>query len=581
MKRWKPSRKLFAEAGLPYRAEILYGRNAAKARKIPYGPQFVWQPDVPVRIISHAHLAVLLGEQASGRSWNFARQADVVVVDEDPLFSLLASEPEGKTPARLTLAWLSAVVAKGQGGNLPGALMKVVQAALRGETPAPLRTEHPISETVQLSLTGQGFWTALLEALDGQIPNWSALSVLLARLKLNIPKDVMVAFGEDYRQALHGNAGSYRFGLAWKEGKPASLHLRFDVLRRFKLDSPGILILDAYAQEPGPSNGYQLAFPGHRVQVVRNWPMVPLVIEAAPELEINRLNLQLHRQDNFKNYLLSETRRLAEHHHAGALILSYQSVIQALQLEESDLIRTHYWFAGRGLNTFRGRQVVAWHAPARPSLFEHHQLAALAPRDREVRRALARHLRDTELLQMLHRGRQTSFAPGDPQRPRVVTFFEPDIKNPDWATVVPYKPFRSFKTWSKNPHWQPALRTISEELLARFGAVPHAALCVLGLCDDVSDEELLGRVRAAVRRQARHAKKKAPMLSAWRENPDALQSKLGPFEPAYNGQHKRLLQEMGLDLRQISLRGPAGQKVLFYAADEQSAKAALKLLFMS
>jgi len=296
----------------------------------------------------------------------------------------------------------------------------------------------------------------------------------------NVPESLFTCLTEDLREADKGPHDSHRFGLTWKlnaEGEIHRLEFRADVLLDLPADTPPIIVLDGYANSG--VRQYERLFPKHEVKYLEEWTAAPLDVEVLdpafnpprnPEQVrsgiIDRRNFRTDDQVKWRNAWMSEIGQMTQNHEAGTLNLTYadeaeqlaQASLQPLWSAkvhpplQADAIKTLWWFAGRGINTFEGRHVVAWHAPHRPKSYEHHLLAALAPTSAPARAALKTHYFQAELLQMLHRGRQTRYPEGDPKRPRVLLLFEPGELPKSGLSGVRSCPVSSSRRARKTPY---------------------------------------------------------------------------------------------------------------------------------
>ncbi|KEF33384.1 hypothetical protein RDMS_12805 [Deinococcus sp. RL] len=564
-----------------------------------YYAQFKWPKDTSVYVVSHAHLPLLLAPSRLPHYEKFMSGVDLVVIDEDPLDSLvysLGEEPGGLTPA--WIQWNEAIPSTP--GTISQALLQVMQQVLLDEVPEDelVVVEHPITGVTAKSLTGRPFWTRFRATLPGA-PDWARFQeTLQAAIKAQAPDDivpgeVVEAMREDFAASSVTSSNSQRFGVVWEQGKPISVRFRANVLRTLRGDSPPILVLDAYAD--AAAGQYQAVFRQHRVKFKQDW-------------HIHRKNLLDGDQEPRRKHLLGEIGELTSRHKAGTLVLSYREVTNRLRLTRfqpewtarlkppSTLvwgpapgfrsIEFAYWFAGRGVNAYRGRHVVALHPPAKPSLYQEHFLAAIEPHSATRRERMARHLRVTELLQMLHRGRQTTFEPGDPDRPRVITVFDLDkfdkgLGDSGWLSVTEYAPLRPFTKWAKRPHQPEAVLALSCELLKVYGGVPHLCLVVLGLYTPrPAEAKMLPFVEAAM---LSHSRSSTPLLSTWQGALQPLYAEFGEYKPATGVQVSRVLDifkrapELS-HLQPVQVVLPTklgGGRSRVYAEDKEAARAAM------
>lgn len=504
-----------------------------------YAQQFLdWPDNLPVKIISHAHLSWLLAPGVKGLALKLISQADLLIVDEDPLFSLIRSSPSEKHP--LTLTQLRAWPEKHKPPFL-SALQVVMERARDEEFPPESVKDFRelISQDIRRSLTGNMFWRMLRTAMGFRLPDWDALKRACERHSPLLSHGVLDMLRQDYTDEMFSGSDSHRFGLVWNPKQPGDIHFRFDVLPRLNLSVP-IVVLDAYASEPR----YQAVFSQEAVEVINRWPHVPLDIEWSTEPHHDRYNLTSGKTPLRRQYIFEQIGEVttSAQGQQKALVLSYQRVVRSLKKNaaeinplppDPDAVEFTHWFAGRGVNNWKGRHVFALHAPGRPEEFEYHRLAALAPLDAEQRKTFAEQLAQDELLQMLHRGRQTLWPPGDPDRPRIVLTFKPRL--PDGtARLQQYVPTRPYVPHSTKPHWTGALKTVVNELLTVYQGVPRSALVATKFLRpskasfwSALAEEVARRIKADTRRMT----KKAPHLYGWGKDDTILQKELGPYTP--------------------------------------------------
>lgn len=595
-------------------ARILRGQGHFNTQD-EYEAQFVWDGQAPVVILSHAHLRTLLGTlQEDPKAYldarrAFAARADLLVIDEDPLFALVRStapnrlrcaqsqecdEDEGEVRP-LRLSDLSEM-RNGKKSNVARALQTLMEDVVAGAFPesAILAVDNPITQDAWRSLTGAPFWAAFREALGEGTPDWNTFEGLLKERERYLPPVVVRTLQEDYERALSGKPYSQRFGLVWndKKGGPRQVVFRYDVLQPLHPVVPTI-VLDAYASEAL----YKAAFPEHRVRLVTLGQHVPLEVEYSEELRYDRQNLLNDSTWWRREYLMEQVDDLnaGERGTGKTLVLSYQVVVKQLQKNHppEEARGYAYWFAGRGVNTWHGRHVFALHPPERPRLFEHHVLSALAPTNAAKRRKFAETLRVTELLQMLHRGRQTTFAPDDPARPRVLLAFNPELPKEDRTRIQlrPFTPRRWVTKGSKNPFWNYAVVKVAEELLELYGGVPLVTLMALDLYAPTPGWAALAKeVRGQLRRDVKRSPHNVPLLAAWAEDTRSLQRSLGPFEAVTSHKPRQVLEALNRARQPLGLKKfevhvprdwvrPGVIETILFAKTERDAKAALlKLL---
>ncbi|GGB54947.1 hypothetical protein [Deinococcus soli (ex Cha et al. 2016)] len=585
---------------------IIYGQKHFKGRMRHYRQQFDWSidPHTCIRIISHAHLPILLHPDAPNHFKALLEGADLIVVDEDPLFAILFSLGEGE--AAPNLPWIAERCASAP-SHAEAALYQLMSALATGAVPQAhtTRVTNRITGLTKVSFTGKHFWQALQRELTGP-PEWPELidalmSHAFPACKLrNVRGDMTTLLEQDWTSATVEGEFSNRFGLHMTEGDPSSVVFRADIAPTLRPDTPPIVILDAYAE--APSDQYARLFPHHDVTVEQFGEIRKLDVEVNLDLHIDRTNLLAGRQTKRRDHLMAETGRLASTHAAGTLILGDQGRVKYLRerAPESswtlhaptlDLkgaqrpIEFAYYFAGRGVNTFSGRHVLALNPPERPTQFKHHTMAALAPFEPDTRNKLAQHLRRTELLQMLHRGRQTRFEADDPARPKIILAFQPDPELNDYLNVATSTPPLPFRTHSPNPYHPHATRTLAAEIFELLGGVPHAALVALGLYQPTAQEtDYVDRVKARLKAATHHKKRRAPVLTEWGRDPASLTTRFLAYDPL-NGvntsQVLKVINEETALAHLIAFSVPStwtARNVRVYAETEGAAHDALRKL---
>lgn len=547
---------------------VMHGWDYCEEKGINYHEQFDRARSSVVTVISQAHLPLILNNPSDSRFEKLLENVGLIVVDEDPVGSLIYTLKGPKTGASpVTPEFLEAREAAGVAGDIELALLRLMRRAQSGEfDKVAEEVTNGRSKTTLYSLTSKPFWTAFSAELAGARPDFllfkEAIEDATVGAKSAVPADFYRLFEEDL---LGPEKTSARFGLTWarsRQGDMLQVRFRGDVLRVIPGDTPPIVILDAYANQE--LRQYERMFPNHRVRYIAQWPFTPLDIEYADEeddeeaIEIDRKNMANGKQDKLRNYLMAETGEITRGHGAGTVVLSYLEVTDFLANKApahrwsrrfespfpSDAIKLMWWFSGRGINAFDGRHVVAWHAPRRPKTYELHTLAALAPHRAEDRKRLAVHGFRSELLQMLHRGRQTNYPVGNAERPRVVLFFNPGFLPRAWATCRKFTPKLGFRRNSPNPLHPAAVGALAEELLSLYGGVPHACLAGLDLYKPKPLEKTLWTIAEPELRRRLGADPTAsvaaPVLTRWLADPSVLQRRLGEYSPA-DGTHTHLV----------------------------------------
>ncbi|UFA50344.1 hypothetical protein [Deinococcus radiophilus] len=583
--------------GLPTTCRVLKGRDHCSS-KAKYDHQFSWEPDESIRVISHAHLPVLLADSRSKLKSDFMAEVKLIVVDEDPLNSLVTTigldsgrtSTTDETIPSLTPAELQWHLSSGKGGALEKALFELMEELCAGEHEG-ITVENPISGAEQISFSGAKFWEALRKKCSA--PDWKGFEETLTELCFTDERSVLAgqvvqAFKEDFSAS--GCQQSGRFGLQrLQQGGRDSVGFRADVLRVLPKSAPPIIVLDAYAEED--NRQYKLMFPEHDVKIKRLGEIIPLDIEIEKDLYIERNNLNQARSWGRRRYALEYIEKLCAAHLPGVLVLSFKNVLdtQDSKLREDGWacpknLLTQHWFAGRGSNRAKGCHVLALHPPERPTLFANHFLAALSPNNATLREQLARHLRDTELLQMFHRGRQPLY--GGTDKPRVIAAFDCSYLAKPWANVTVLPEILTPK--SKNPVHRYALRTLAEEIANLYGAIPHDLLVTLGLFSKSKATPVRNELKEKVYEQAGKNKSnraKAPHFANWT---DLDSNPIGyTYEPAANTNPQAVLRLLTPDARFAELQSfkvevpgyPTKTRVVYATSkDKAQSPAVLNLL---
>ena len=350
------------------------------------------------------------------------------------------------------------------------------------------------------SLAGNNFYELLEEQLPSSSlapPDWQTFIKVLERM--GQPAWVAKAFREDLER-FHSEGEVYmRFGLCWETTKlteQRGVWLRWD-LNAFENFPLPTVILDAYADH----DRFQALFAPQAV--TREAPMEfdQLQIEWIDGFNLNPDNIERGRARKNLRQTLAEV--LKQIQSDPTLVLNHERAARGVETEMGEAatlynhthenMKFHHWYAGRGLNKWKDHHVVALTKPALPRVFTEHTLTALYPSQRQVaeRKRATLQADRGELLQMLHRGRQTVSLI---KTLRVITFFDPtDLTTPELAHVRLLPPKLIHTKHSSNPHWRDAVRIASLELKAMFGGVPQLALLALRLVPEKGEYDRMWR----------------------------------------------------------------------------------------
>lgn len=400
-----------------------------------YREQFKWS--TPVAVVSHAHLPVLLQPRLHG-NMQVLREATAVVIDEDPLSALALHG--GLLPAQgllrgLPLARMAGVLRPHAETGPQQQAVHMLSRLAQGwpeELAARLADVHcfmappPGRGVTQSMLRGPGFWKLMapaLEVLSAADEAQGSLHRALTEHLLPSARRDAVSQGTRERLAsfvlgsLLDDFAAYktgqmlrRFGLSWK-GDCASVYpkvLAFDVLQPIVVDRP-IVILDAYAAE----TQYQAVF-GPRCRVVNVGARPALRVQLAPHLALDPIRAQTRKEVLVVWEALAHRARSSR----GQLLIAPREVHPALrkalttaaelrgQDGESPLLA--HWYSGRGRNAYTGMDTRALTVPHLPAVYQECRLAAVFPVEQAhaERADLSAHHARSELLQLLHRGRQ-------------------------------------------------------------------------------------------------------------------------------------------------------------------------------
>ncbi|WP_075833429.1 hypothetical protein [Deinococcus marmoris] len=538
-----------------------------------YHQQFTW--DRPVAVVSHAHLPLLLQPGLRGALGNL-REASGVVIDEDPLsaLSLHVGITIGQGQLRgLPLANLAEVLRPHATCVQQQVAVDMLAALARGwplELRRHLKSVHafaaawPSQRIARCMLRGSGFWALIGPALQILVEQPAADTALRAAIAGHLfPRlrgeevslttrerlaDLLVdALLDDLVTAGEGQCRR-RCGLVWK-GDFTSTYpkvLAFDILQPTLVDRP-IVVLDAYASE----TQYRAIF-GSDCRILDVGARRPLRVQLAPQLSLDSARSQPRKAVLVAREILAHAARSL----GGQVLLAPRGAHKAVQQALStaaDLTSVSaalpglaHWYSGRGNNTFVGQDTRALTLPHLPAVVRECSLTALFPleTDQAARTALMAHHERSELLQMLHRGRQLQFAPTS--APRAILHALPCALCPEHARATCnaqdhtqptacmhwggdlalelYAPAVPVTPGSPNPMFGSVLADVARDLEQSCGGVALIALEALGL--------VVPRARGAAHRaqlltatRALLALGKVPALSAlstWRGRWNAL-----------------------------------------------------------
>ncbi|WP_412026827.1 hypothetical protein [Deinococcus yunweiensis] len=590
----------------------------------------------PVAVVAHAHLPLLLRPDLQGPLRQL-RGAQAVVIDEDPLGALtlhggLRAEGLRSLPLRQMGRILAGAAATATEREAVDLLMSfeqgwpVTHAALLpavrefGVSPQGRRA----SESV---LRGASFLAIVSPALTllrtSCVTREQVRDALAAHLRPDRPDEPLTAGGRHaiattVIEALLSDLAAYeagvvttRFGLTWKGGAGATYgkSLAWDLLLPVRVDRP-VIVLDAYAD----GAQYRAVF-GDGVRIVDVGPRPPLRVELAPTLGLEQNRLEARRAQLVAQEIHTHAARAPR----GQLLLAPKDAVldvQGLLARAATLagappadVAVMHWYSGRGVNHHHGRDVRALTLPHLPAAHEVCTLSALYPlASQTIERSLLRaHHERTELLQLLHRGRQGQHPPGT--APRAVLHGLPcdlcprearagcraeDAQDPQpcsrWAgliTLDAYDPAVPTRALSRNPVARATLAAVAADLHALCGGVPLLALQALGLVPGGGGAELNSATQTLLR-EARRPELRT--LAAWRgrwlavSGPHAerrlqVWPGMSPLRDTSRRLEDEVLGGAPLGYRRWRVRGPSRRiPHVVWAQDEVNARHALEVL---
>ena len=575
-------------AGLGDIATRVYGQRQAKVLKLDYRSQFGWSVGA-VKVISHAHLKDIFSPLTLGHPLSLA---DLLVIDEDPLDSLIHSSHPEKGDGLLNLELLRTL-------PTPGPVIQMLIRLLERAHSGSLTASEDFPTFNRRKGDSRLDDAAFYEALGAFSPaDWDQFRLSLGALpeevrQLHPVKLIGETFQKDVEHHFSHGESSRRFGLRWTMGGTPGQHaLRYDLCRPVRFSIP-TLVLDGYADQ----QLYQGMLHGHTVTLTRLGTVVPLKIEFNTSLRLaatsdwsgfEHLQVQ-HRKQLVEELadLMYDSPPLPGGDPRSVLVLTSKVLAQFGRRWRSELIAnlnlldpallsrvsSAYWMSGRGRNAFEGHHVLALTRPAKPTVHREHGMAALFPFDPGLRLAAHRHLNQTELLQMLHRGRQP-FHPGA----RIITGFDPELPE-RYASSQPYKTYKIITPGSKNARSLDAITAHSRELDRLLGGVPRLALQCLELISALNTSPaVIERARRLLREkiQKSHRPDSAlPHLRAWASK---TYRQYGDVPPS-NSSHSRVRQQdevfsaLGLDLHTFEKSGSHGRQVVHALTKARAQKA--------
>ena len=507
----------FVSLGVP--VQIVYSRADFDTLGLSgrFEDQFTWpvdsagRPTPMVKIISHVRIHHVFGSPANLVSEKL-RQAELLVIDEDPTSGLLLSSPMAATGSGLkpTLSDFRLEQLARTGNAVCLALVDVLRFAEASSAGGSAIRNFTLATTFDLGhgLYGREFWELFQRAHPLPV-DAAALGTALESRGIQDAKTIAESFADDARCAL-GMAGTppsfrTRFGVHWigrvDAADWARLALfRFNVRKKLKLELP-VIVLDGYADP----ELYRALFLEQNVKIHEFAPALRLTVECSELMTVNPLEDRL----NASTKGLAHRRHVAEELAArrveqlratpGSKQLSltskalyepkcgWQELLQqaysaqGLAFKHPSTTGTTspaseldqlYWHAGRGLDTYSGADIYALTLPKLSLLNMDYTLAAVLLDDPVLRARLQNHAWAAELLQMLNRGRQPGRAAAGGSVPRIVV--GADLKKvrtllgdlAERVNLQEYRPLLQLTKGSSNPRWRDAVTALAKELLA-------------------------------------------------------------------------------------------------------------------
>jgi hypothetical protein len=467
-------------------ASIVYGR-ANYDKQFPSGKfadQFSWGTEPEVKIISHARISRVFGEDNPTSAGLLG--ADLLVIDEDPTSSLLFASPTQR--ADDMRAYSLQRLAEGR-DPVCAALVAVAADSIRTVAPRAFALRNGYIKGH--GLYAEKFWDLFLHHHPGPV-DIASFAASLQDGGIEQSEFVAQSFAEDAQLAgTHPALYRSRFGVHWPGtgfiGNPeATALLRFNLKPALAFDVP-VLVLDGYAH----SELYTALFGAVVVHEFARGKK--LDVECSRFLHLDPL--QDHRGDALANRQqiaqeLAEQRRIQQGGDpmskqltiVNQVLVNNASTWQRLLKEAyghlgltvDTELNQMYWHSGRGRNAFAGADVYALNLPSLSSMHRDYSLSALFPDDPAQREELQAHATGAELLQMLNRGRQpTSITPRVPRI--VVADSVSEVRRllgdlADRADLREYVPILNFTKHSQNPSWRDMTSDLARELLAHFPA---------------------------------------------------------------------------------------------------------------
>ena len=413
--------------------------------QVEYEAQLDWASGDEIKIISHGHLPALLTAQPATLLGRLRDGSTTLVIDEDPTDSLVlpgtgwkvATLQKLKSPGRI----VQALIALGSGVAWKHHSKKIT--SLKG--------------AVTYRWTNTTFWQALHRELGALTPRdledfgrdllqakrsgQRSADDIDGRLMPAVAEQIARTFEEDYNTS---GATSQRFNLKFSDGPDATFNAY--VLVPWTL--PHFLLLDAYADEQhyerlfGPSLAYHVPI-DRKALTVQSAPALALdehnILNGKQSQQLRNILLEIkdHQQARGKKVLILVKKSIREcepFQTAWREVFGVSATSDEITTLDDEVVTQQHWMSGRGSNNYYDHDIFALTYPHINKAIQDEDLAALAPSDPGIREQLYAHKQRTEVLQMLHRGRQPHILKDAP----TIVLAWPEQDSADYAYRVPF-----------------------------------------------------------------------------------------------------------------------------------------------
>lgn len=588
---------------------------ARRQAHFAHARQFDWSSAAEVKVVSHAHLALIYGKDSrskGGRNLRCLRRAELLVVDEDPADVFLMDEDiikKGYNKAARKNLRLNHEFFKDKGDLISQALDVLLQRAAKGDFDAQAKSWGREGFR-EFSLTGAQFWEELENTLHAKgTADWKAFADSIGVTRLgyssNIKPWVANTMYRALKQFKKGREASAQFGLTWPERREGNavldVQFRFNVTQ-YRPIKCSVVVLDAYAH----ASHYSAVFSPSQVIIHDVSKGAVLQVKVAAEAGRSRLSVE---KDETPEHTLDLMEKVVEYarERGNTLLLCYKSsksnyqvaLDEALKLQplpEGVVVEIQHWRAGRGSNNWEGWNIIALNEFAFPRGYAEHSLTALMPQATEAEQSQRQQLLElhghSENLQMLFRGRQTlAVQRGWASTPDVITLYKPDFGdfNPQVKVAKESTYFLPRKKRTTRPRFARAVGTVVQELDLLLGGVPMKVFQVLGLEQrkDAMASQTQAHLRYKLHQLISASPHSLPLLRAWMGAGElAGYEKTKPSQRTSQAELLNAAQAVRPDLSKHSglrpkqtPKGIRKSENTVLAVSHQSAQAALDALF--